>query len=307
MEKETYRPIDIVAFVKALLAEKKIFLIGWPVTFVVACAVILCVPRKYKSETILAPEYDYINTEALRAIARTVDVDIPIGPTTDAISPELYPDVINSSEFLGYVLMQEVTNSKGETKTIFNFFHKEGRKEWKTAQKVADHIKCNIDKKTGAISITCKAKDPNVAAAMANLVREHLQACITEYRTTKARKNVEFYASQVSEKQQFAEQARTEYVVYSDSHKGSSLAQVKTEIDRLEQELEVRQAAYTASLVQLQAAEVKLQEETPVFTIIQKGDVPVKPCYPKRVIFVLAVLVVVTIGMVIAVCFKHEL
>lgn len=297
MEKETYRPIDIVAFVKALWANKKVFFIGWPVTFVLACGIILCVPRKYVSETVLAPEYDYINTATLRNIARSANVDIPIGPTTDAILPDLYPDVIKSSAFLGNILRSTVHTKDNVEVTVFDFFHKDGEKDWKTVNRAAKSITCTVDRKTGAITIACKAKDPNVVAEIANMVRDNLQDNITEYRTNKARKDVEFFQSQVNEKQQLADIARCEYAGYADSHQGSILTQVQAEISRLEAELEVRQAAYTASLVQLQAAEVKLQEQTPAFTIIQYADIPVRPSSPKRVIFVLAVMVVVTIMM----------
>lgn len=304
MEKETYRPIDIIAFAKALWAEKKIFLIGWPVTFVVACAVILCVPRKYTSETVLAPEYDYINTTNLRNIARAADVDIPIGPTTDAISPDLYPDVIKSSTFLSTILNGQVMTKDGMEVNVFDFFHKKNEKNWKTAVRVQKSIKCAVDRKTGAITISCKAKDPNVVADIANMVRENLQTIITDYRTNKARKDVDFYTTQVAEKLELANKARLEYATYADSHQGSQLAQVQVEIERLESELTVRQAAYKASLVQLQTAEIRLQEQTPAFTIIQSADVPVRPSSPKRMIFVLAMMVVATLVMSVYVFIK---
>lgn len=304
MQQETYRPIDIIALCKALWANKKIFLIGWPITFVLACAVILCVPRKYTSETILAPEYDYINTATLRNIARSADVDIPIGPTTDAISPDLYPDVIKSSSFLGEIFRSTIHTKDNIEVTVFDFFHKKGEKNWKTINRAAKSITCKVDRKTGAITISCKAQDPIVTAAIANMVRDNLQENITAYRTNKARKDVEFFQAQVNEKQLLADKARAEYAGYADSHQGSILTQVQTEIARLESELDVRQAAYTAALVQLQAAEVKLQEHTPAFTIIQYADVPDRPSSPKRMLFVLAVMVVATLMMSVYVFLK---
>lgn len=304
MQQETYRPIDIVALCKALWANKKIFLIGWPLTFVLACGIVLCIPRKYVSSTILAPEYDYISTENLRNIARSANVDIPIGPTTDAISPDLYPSLVESSEFMSVVFASEVHDKEGNVYTVFNFFRKEGQEEWKTIKTISKHIKCTVDRKTGAVTITAKAKDAQVAADMANFIRDHLQESITTYRTSKARADVAFYTQQVEKKKAAADVARNEYACYYDSHIGSSLAQVKSEISRLEDELEVRQAAYTAALVQLQAAEIKLQEQTPVFTVIQNASAPVRPSEPKRMIIVLAVMALVTILMGIYVFIK---
>jgi LPS O-antigen subunit length determinant protein (WzzB/FepE family) len=46
----------------------------------------------------------------------------------------------------------------------------------------------------------------------------------------------------------------------------------------------------------MEAAKAKVQERTPVFTIIQGAAVPVKPAGPKRMIFVAFVLLLTFAG-----------
>ena len=53
---------------------------------------------------------------------------------------------------------------------------------------------------------------------------------------------------------------------------------------------------YTSMNTQLQAAKAKVQERTPVFTVIKGAAVPVKPSGPKRMIFVLAITIVTFIA-----------
>ena len=47
---------------------------------------------------------------------------------------------------------------------------------------------------------------------------------------------------------------------------------------------------YTAMNTQMQAAQAKLQEATPAFTIIESASVPIKPAGPKRVIISIAMM-----------------
>ena len=63
---------------------------------------------------------------------------------------------------------------------------------------------------------------------------------------------------------------------------------------------------YTALNTRLEAAQAKVQENTPVFTTLKNATVPVKPAGPKRVIFVAIMLFLATMG-TFAYLFKREL
>lgn len=58
---------------------------------------------------------------------------------------------------------------------------------------------------------------------------------------------------------------------------------------------------YTAMQTQLQAARAKLRENTPAFTLLKGAAVPTKATGPKRMIFVIGMLLLVTI---ILICFS---
>ena len=53
---------------------------------------------------------------------------------------------------------------------------------------------------------------------------------------------------------------------------------------------------YTAMVTQYQAAKAKVQERTPAFTMIKGSSVPIKPSGPKRMIFVLIMLILSFFG-----------
>ena len=61
-----------------------------------------------------------------------------------------------------------------------------------------------------------------------------------------------------------------------------------------ETEMQIKQAAYTSFQKQYLATQARLQENTPVFTVMQSASVPLQPAGPKRMIFVLAMLFLAT-------------
>ena len=67
----------------------------------------------------------------------------------------------------------------------------------------------------------------------------------------------------------------------------------------MENDMQLKFNAYTALSTQLHAAHAKVQERTPAFTILKGAAVPIKPTGPKRMIFVLAMLIFASIGVVI--------
>ena len=53
---ENQGAMDFTALFKTLWNRRKVFYWLWPITFVLSSALILCVPRYYTCEVILAPE-----------------------------------------------------------------------------------------------------------------------------------------------------------------------------------------------------------------------------------------------------------
>ena len=66
-------------------------------------------------------------------------------------------------------------------------------------------------------------------------------------------------------------------------------------IEDLENEMQLKYNTFTTLNVQLQAANAKVQDRTPVFTVIKGATVPVKPAGPKRVLFTIGMLILATI------------
>ena len=147
-----------------------------------------------------------------------------------------------------------------------------------------------MDKKTNLITITVEDQDPLIAATMADTVRNKLQTFITEYRTSKARHDMDYYKQLTMKAKQTYEKARQAYGSYADANMDIMLESFKSKKDDLENDMQLKFNAYSTLNTQLQAAIAKVQEKTPVFTVVTSASVPLKPAGPKRMMFVAGML-----------------
>ncbi len=164
------------------------------------------------------------------------------------------------------------------------------RNQVRIIEKMKDLIVCNIDKKTNVISIVVTDQDPLISATIADSVRMKLQQFIIDYRTEKARVDVDHYQQLLDNAKQEYEMALAKYSDYSDTHKDIILQAYISERDKLENDMSLKYQTYTAMKAQLEAAKSKLQEKVPAFTVLQGASVPIKPTGPKRMVFVIGML-----------------
>lgn len=184
------------------------------------------------------------------------------------------------------------TGPGGGDSKINPFFMSED--DYGLTKKVMDNIICSHDKKTDVITITVRDQDRLVSATVADSVMHRLQNFITMYRTSKSRMDLQYYQHLTDSARIEFDKAADKYGRFCDSHKDAILQTTVLERDKLETEMSLKLNSYTAMQTQLQAMKAKVQEKTPAFTILKSATVPIKPAGPKRMIFVLGMLILST-------------
>ncbi len=121
--------IDFAKIWPALLSKKKLFFKVWGITFILSCIWILPQPRYYTTEVSVAPE----SAEAkdmgnLASLASNFGVNIGNG-SSDAIYPQLYPDLFESTKFLVGLLDIKVRTQDGEVETDYYTYMKDYQKQ----------------------------------------------------------------------------------------------------------------------------------------------------------------------------------
>ena len=155
---------------------------------------------------------------------------------------------------------------------------------------INENIVCDVDKKTMVITINVKDQDPVICATMADTVKTRLQNFITDYRTRKARVDLEYNKKLYAETKARYDKARRLYAEFVDANNDIILQTVRQRQVELENDMQIQYNAFTQVAAQLLAAEAKVQEDTPAFTTLQSATVPVKKTGPKRAIACLAFL-----------------
>ena len=158
-------------------------------------------------------------------------------------------------------------------------------------QIIMKKISCSVDKKTSVITISVKDQDPLVCTLMADSVKAHLQDFIIRYRTSKVKEDVAHYQQMRDSAEVEYNKATEKYNRYCDSHMNTVLQTYQSDRDKLKNDMMLKQNTLTAMETQLQTAKMKLQEKTPAFTTLKIASAPIKPAGPKRMLFIIGMLI----------------
>ncbi len=328
--KNEIKQIDLQKIVMAMYQHKRLYLYILPIVLIVSSLLVLCVPRYYQSTVKLAPELSSFSSSSLNDIASTFGFEIGGSSNNgDAIFPELYPDLIASNDFVISLFYVQIKTKDNSIKTNYYDYmlNKQKAAWWSTAfyktqalfmkkepagkssnnkanpfmldkmqdmvaKGISNKIVCDVDKKNYVISITVEDQDPLVAATMADTVKSRLQDFITNYRTKKARNDYEYVLKLSKEAKMRYERARQAYGAYADTNQDVILQSYKLKTNDLENEMQLQYNNYTSLMTQLEKARAKVLEQTPAFTTLQSASVPIKPSGPKRMRFVLSMVVI---------------
>ena len=162
------------------------------------------------------------------------------------------------------------------------------KKESKKIAALKKMITASVDKKTSMTSVTATFQDHKVAAVVADSVVKKLQEYIIDYRTFKAKEDCIYLEKLFKERQQEYYAAQKKYADYLDSHDNLILQSVRAEQERLQNDMSLAYQVYSQVAGQLQVARAKVQEEKPVFAVVEPAVVPLEPSGTSRKVYVLA-------------------
>ena len=148
-------------------------------------------------------------------------------------------------------------------------------------------IAASVDKKTAMTTVAVTFQNPKVAAIVADSVVGKLQEYIINYRTSKAKEDCVYLERLFKERQQEYYVAQKKYADYLDSHDNIILQSARAEQERLQNDMSLAYQVYSQVASQLQVARAKVQEEKPVFAVVEPAVVPLNPSGTSKKIYVL--------------------
>lgn len=142
---------------------------------------------------------------------------------------------------------------------------------------LAGMINCDVDKKTGITTIGVVMDDPYMVKQLADTVCSRLQVYVGNYRTQKSKADYEYYVVLADEARQELMRAQAEYAASVDYDRSVILQSANSEKDRLREEVSIASQLYSRLAQQRELARAKIQEEKPVYAVVQPAVLPRGP------------------------------
>ena len=161
------------------------------------------------------------------------------------------------------------------------------KQEKKLFNKLSSHISLDIDSQTGVIIIESMLHDPNLSAQFVNKAFKLFQNFVIDFKVKKSKDQLEFLEKQflVAEKNFIDKQIALS--TFEDSNLNLTTSLSTTRLRKLQSEYELSNQIYSSILQQIESQKIKVNQNSPVFTIIEESEVPLKYTNPKRADIVL--------------------
>lgn len=336
-ENKSRKESDIIGIVLLLWSKRKRIIINCFIGGVLAIIVAFSIPKQYTSTVVLAPELADGSSISggLGALASMAGINMGGMMGSEALHPELYPQIVSSTPFMLELLSLEVESEDKEIKaTLYDYLVSHQRRPWWTAivvypkrwlgltdtekdghgasvdgtgmkltrkqQKVISGLNkkvvVSVDKGNFVITLNVTMQDPKIAAVVANEVSLKLQKYIADYRSAKARKDFEYAEQIYNESQDKYHRAQQEYALFMTQHQNITNMKSKAEEERLMNEKDLAFTVYNQLSQNLEMARAKVQEQTPVCVEMQPAMIPIKASSPKKIMMGLLYLFLAFFG-----------
>lgn len=314
--------IDWMDILRRIIAIRKTLYKAAGVGVVLGIIIALSIPKQYTVTVTLSPEMNGDSKGGgLASLAPSFLGGGTSGSSSDALNVTLAPDIVASTPFVLELFNTRVQTLDGELDTTLVTYLDEQKQPWwgyikaipgmaintvkslftekvdtvsmlnpfqlteKEAAKVEGLRKAiiaNVDKKTAMTTITVTLQDPKVTAIVADSVVGKLQQYIVDYRIKKAKEDCAYLEELYHERQQEYYEAQSRYAHYFDTNRNIAFQSVRAEQERLQNDMNLAYQVYSQVAQQLQVARAKIQEEKPVFAVVEPASIPLQPSGTSR-------------------------
>ncbi len=329
--------INFFWLVRRIWSDKRRIIRNVCISAIVALIVAFSIPKKYECSVVLAPESAKSSSlGSLASLASLAGVNFSATAGEDAIYPELYPQIVSSTVFMAELYEMNVQSGDGKINTtLYNYIVANQKSPWwefiveipkklrnmfaskrggvsvsenvsyysysetetSVINKLNKMILCKVDPGNDVVTIIATMQDAKISAQVADKVAAQLQEYVTNYRTSKAKKDYE-YSNQLYEKAKADyDLKQTEYARYADRHAlGTTKNFYRIEEDRLHDEAQLAYSIYTQMAQQKEISKAKVQEKTPVFSVVQPAVVPILAVSPRKMFILISIVFLTFFG-----------
>lgn len=138
-----------------------------------------------------------------------------------------------------------------------------------------ERVSVSLNEETGVINLSVTMPDPKASAEVAQTSIGLMKEYLINYRTRKAEQDLMFAREQLEMAKKEFEEAQNRWAEFRDSNINLSTARAETQLQRLQSEYDLAFNVYNTLAQQVEQAKLKVQEQTPVVSVLQPVQVPV--------------------------------
>lgn len=138
------------------------------------------------------------------------------------------------------------------------------------------------DKKSSMLEAKVTMQDPLVSAVVADSLVSKLQRYMTAYRTQKTRHDLEQNIRQNAEAQARYYETEDRLADAIDRNRNISSESLRVRIERLRNERNLAYNVWSQTASQVELTKIKLQEETPIATVVEPAIIPDHAAAPRK-------------------------
>lgn len=147
-------------------------------------------------------------------------------------------------------------------------------REARVVKALGQSVGADVDKKTGITTISVTMDDRMMAKQLADTVCNRLQVYVSDYRTKKALADYEYYVMLADEAHEDLVKKQNAYARSVDYDRSVFLQSAQSEKERLRNEASLANEIYSQMAQQRELARAKIQEEKPVYAVVQPAVLP---------------------------------
>ena len=283
------------------------------------------------------------SSRGLGSLASLAGISLSQGSSTSDsyLSPLLYSKIANSDEFSLKLFKEELVSFNGDKFTLkeyllsgsnsslnligfikkytigllmknenevknneiikgYNFINRE---EFGLVNNFKQKFSIVLTDKNGYIQVIASDKDAFISTQLVKIVTKNLQSRIIELRTNKIKERLEYSKNQYELKQIEFNILQNNVADFKDSNKNISTARFMSELQKLESEYQLQQNILMTLASEYNNNKIKLNKDTPIFSVIDEVSVPNERSEPNRSLIALIYLflgVVLSTGYLLA-------
>lgn len=308
-------------FVINKLLDSKFFILKF-ILFgaIVGFLLSVSIPKEYSSKVVLITNETESSRGNMGLLASMAGINL--GSSSDnVISTDIYPEVLSSTSFVQSLFDVRVSDNKLDIdNNLYNFYKYDQKQAWwryilkipgyffykfskngvekdtrgqrvisEEEMRIIDDIRksysINTDKKTNITTINVTTQSPTISGFLAEYLTSRLQDYIIEERTKKAKASLMNSLNIYNQAKSEYYESQKKLATFVDVNKNVVSSVYRINQEKLQNEVDITFALYNQISQQVQLNKIKVQDDTPIFTIIQPPIELVNPSYPNKKMF----------------------